>query len=306
VSSGLRATTGTVHGWPEVRPRVSQVAGAPGRLLIVSDFDGTLAPIVPDPAGARMDPLARRALRRLTAVAAGRPDRLQVVVLSGRAALDVASRVRVGGLSYLGNHGLERGSLARRMRAERLAVELEPGMAQHAGTARALGLAVAASLGHPAWLYVEDKGPSVAFHFRQAADADVARERVLAAIADAQTTAGEHGLATLEGRRVVELAPAGSGGKGAAVERLISVERATTAIVLGDDVSDAAAFEAVRGARGDGRLADGVTIAVHGAAETPARVMEAADLVLGSPRDAARVLSLVARILEREDAAEAS
>ena len=55
--------------------------------------------------------------------------------------------------------------------------------------AKALGDAVARSLGEPAWLHVERKGPSVAFHFRQAPDADRARAQVLAAVAAAELQA---------------------------------------------------------------------------------------------------------------------
>ena len=63
-------------------------------ILLVSDFDGTLSPIVLDPWGALMLPAARMALRRL----AGMPD-IHVAILSGRGAADVAARVRIGGVS---------------------------------------------------------------------------------------------------------------------------------------------------------------------------------------------------------------
>ena len=76
-------------------------------LLVVSDFDGTLSRIVDDPWGAQILPLGRRALRAL----AGLPG-VHVAVLSGRSAPDVAARVRVGNVTYLGNHGMERGFLA--------------------------------------------------------------------------------------------------------------------------------------------------------------------------------------------------
>ena len=95
---------------------------------MVSDFDGTLSPIVPDPTGARIVPGAQSALRRLARIAAARPDRLALVVLSGRAATDVARRVRAGGIRYLGNHGLESGLLARGDRAERLSVAAHPAL----------------------------------------------------------------------------------------------------------------------------------------------------------------------------------
>ena len=86
-------------------------------LLVCTDFDGTLSTIVMDPWAAAILPLARIALRRLAAM----PD-VSVVVLSGRTAWDVAERVRVGNVTYLGNHGMERGYLARRGRPEKLDV----------------------------------------------------------------------------------------------------------------------------------------------------------------------------------------
>ena len=84
-------------------------------LLVCTDFDGTLSTIVMDPWAAAILPLARTALRRL----AGMPG-VSVVVLSGRTAWDVAARVRVGNVTYLGNHGMERGYLARGGRPEKL------------------------------------------------------------------------------------------------------------------------------------------------------------------------------------------
>lgn len=245
-------------------------------------------------------PLGRRALRRLARIADDRPERVRVVVLSGRTALDVSGRVRVGGLHYLGNHGLEGGRLPRRGRAEALAVALEPGLEAHLGVAEALGERVARALGRPGWLYVERKGPSVAFHFRQADDADAARATILEAIGEVERELGGHGLARLEGRKVIEFRPDGAGGKGAAVERLLEREGPRSAIVLGDDVSDAEAFRVVVAARHDGRLAHGLAIAVHGATETPAEVVDAADLLLAGPPEAARALSTLAAALERE------
>jgi trehalose 6-phosphate phosphatase len=268
-------------------------------LLVVSDFDGTLAPISPDPMGALIEPIGRRAIRRLARLAEQRPHRLSVVVLSGRTALDVAGRVRVGGVRYLGNHGVEVGDLARSARAERLVVVVEPALAGWVEPATALGNAVATLLGHTDWLFVERKGPSVAFHFRAAADQDAARLAVIEAIESAEQALGGTGLVSLEGRRIVELRPAGAGGKGAAVARLIEGLRPGGVLVLGDDRSDAEAFEVVRQARDRGELS-GLAVAVHASAETPREVAAAADVELASPRDAARLLSAVAGALERE------
>jgi trehalose 6-phosphate phosphatase len=280
--------------WRSIRDRAVRLVSAPPPLLIVSDFDGTLSPIALDPLGAQIVPLARRAIRRLAHIADDQPDRLRIVVLSGRASVDVAARVRVGGVRYLGNHGLETGALARRARADGLRVEFDPALRDFVEPTEAFAAAVADELGRPDWLFVELKGPSVAFHFRQAPDPDTAREALLKAIEAAEREAGGTGMVQFEGRRIVELRPAGAGGKGAAMERLLERERPGAVLTMGDDVSDSEAFRVVRAARERGSIRDGLALAVSGASETPREVVEAADAILASPFDAARVLSAVA------------
>jgi hypothetical protein len=71
-------------------------------------------------------------------------------------------------------------------------------------------------------------------------------------------------------------------------------------MALGDDVSDADAFRTVHEAVGDGRLDAGLAIGIRGGVETPPAVLEAADVVLPTPHSAARLLSAVARELERQ------
>jgi trehalose-phosphatase len=280
-------------GWRDIRERAVDLVNARPPLLVVTDFDGTISPINPDPMGAVIVPMARRAIRRLAHVAEAHPERLSVVVLSGRGSLDVAGRVRVGGVRYLGNHGIEAGALARRARAEGLAVSIDPALERYSGTTEALARAVAAKLGEPDWLFVELKGPSVAFHFRQAPDTDAAREAVLRAIEASEREAGGTGMIQFEGRRIVELRPAGAGGKGQAMERLIARDHPGAVLVMGDDVSDAEAFRVVVAARERGEL-DGLALGVHGANETPAGVVAAADAILATPRDAGRLLAAVA------------
>jgi trehalose 6-phosphate phosphatase len=270
----------------------------------VSDFDGTLSAIHPDPLGARIEPLGRVALRRLARIAAVRPDRVRVFVLSGRSALDVAQRVRVGGLHYLGNHGLEGAPLPKRVRAERLAVALDEQLLPFVAPARELGRAVLERMGRPDWLFVEEKGPSVAFHFRAAPDAELAHRLIGDAVDAVARDTGPTGLERIEGRKVVEFRPAEAGGKGRAMERLLARERPGAVLALGDDVSDAEAFQAIRAARADDRVGAALSVAVHGALETPPAVLAAADIVLPQPHVAARLLSALGHELQRRLAPE--
>ena len=286
------------------RARAIGLLDAPPPLLAVSDFDGTLSAINPDPLGARIEPLGRVALRRLSRIAAARPDRLRVFVLSGRTALDVAARVRVGGLQYLGNHGLEGGALPARGRAERLAVALDERLLPYVAPARELGKAVYERLGRPDWLFVEEKGPAVAFHYRAAPDPVLARRVIDEAVEAVREATGTTGLRQMEGRMVVEFQPAEAGGKGRAIARLLERERPGAALALGDDVSDAEAFETIRAGRADGSLNASLTIAVHGAIETPPAVLAAADIVLPTTHHAARLLSALGHELQRRLAPE--
>lgn len=284
------------------------LAAAPGPLLVVADFDGTLAVGARDPAIAFIEPVAQRGLRALARLAAERPGRVHVAVLTGRVVSDVAVRVRVGGVEYLGDHGLEHGTLARGGRAEQLRVVTDPAYDAHRHPAAILAAGVAEELGSPSWLFVERKGPSVAFHVRQADDVAAARTAVVGAIAAVEARAGlwDHGLAHYRGRSVVDLRPAEAGGKREAVARLLERHRPGAALVLGDQLSDVDAFEAVIAARraagagagaGTGALV-ATTVAVHGATKAaPAELLRGADLRLGSPREVGRLLLALARRL---------
>jgi len=287
----------------DARARVLALLDEASPLLIVSDFDGTLSPIVAEPGDARIIPVARRALRTLARVAEARPDRISLAVLSGRTAADVAVRVRVGGIRYYGSHGMEVGALARGVAAERLDVGLAPGLEQHVPHVEALSVAVARRLGDPDWLFVEAKGPSVGFHYRRAADPDAAREAILAALDAEERARGESGLARLESRRIVELRPVDAAGKGATLEALVAEVRPGAILVIGDDRTDAEAFAVVRALRnGPGRGVPGLAVGVRGGAETPPEIRETADVMVDGPRAAAAVLAALARALDREPA----
>jgi trehalose 6-phosphate phosphatase len=286
---------------------VRALAATPGGLLVVCDFDGTLAPISPDPMAPTIMPAARHALRRLARIARRRPDRLALAILSGRTALDVAGRVRVGGLTYLGDHGIQCGDLPVGVAAERLRVAHDPRLAGHHAVARRLGDEVERLLGGAAWLFVEPKGPSVAFHFRAADDVVAARARILAALDDAGAAlpAALRGprFRHTEGRRIVELRPEDAGAKGEAVARLLVRHGSTAALVIGDDRSDAEAFAVVAHELATGRLAASLLLGVHGAGETPPELLAAANVILPEPAASAVVLRALARALEAEDRA---
>ena len=280
-------------------PELERILGRPGRLLIVSDFDGTLAEGSKDPGAAAIVPLARRALRRLARIERDRPDRLAVAILTGRAVRDVASRVRVGGIRYLGDHGLQTGTYPRGHPAERVEATVAAGHEASIEPAAILADRVPTVLGSPAWLFVERKGPSVAFHVRQAEDRVAARAAVEAAIASVDRELPPHDLAHYRGRLVVDLRPRTAGGKREALERLLAELQPGGVIALGDDLSDADGFAVIRVAR-EARRLDGLAVAVAGPHGTPDEVRAAADVLLPTPFEAARLLAWLAHRLELE------
>ena len=258
-------------------------------LLVVSDFDGTLSNIVSDPWGASILNLGRRALRSLAGM-----DGVHVAVLSGRSARDVAARVRVGNVSYVGNHGMERAFVPRGGRPEALTADVDEASHEAVHAAERVAGEMPLLIDEP-WLVVEPKPPSVAFHWRQAPDLEAAAARVMAA---AEQLDPDHVLERIPGRRVLEMRPPGAVAKGEAFERLVAELKPRAVFMLGDDVSDARAFRSLRELRSRG-VTDGVAVAVHARAEVPPAVLEAADLVLASPVVATRFLAALARRLRQ-------
>jgi len=258
-------------------------------LLVVTDFDGTVSRISQDPWGASILPLGRRALRAL----AGLP-KVHVVVLSGRTAKDAASRVRVGGVTYLGNHGMEQSFLRRGGRAERLRTTVDDAAHEAVHAAERLSDEVPKLINEP-WLIVERKPPAVAFHFRTAPELEKASAAVRAAV-DALDPDGI--LQRFPGRRVLELRPFGAVAKGEALEALVERYQPYAVFMLGDDVSDAMAFKSLRQLRKRG-VTDGVAVAVKARPDyVPPEVLAEADVVLSSPTEATRFLAALARKLE--------
>ena len=250
-------------------PALAALLEAPPESAVLSDFDGTLAPIVPDPETAR--PLAE-APGVLAALAA----RFGVVaVVSGRPAPFLARHLAGAGpdVRFYGGYGIEwiAGGELRR------APEAEP------WTAVVAEVLAAARAGAPAGLGLEDKGYALTLHWRQAPETgawagDFARDQ-----------AARHGLALQPGRRAVELRPPVGPDKGTVVEQLASGRRA--ALFAGDDAGDLPAFDALD--RLDGTGVRTVRLAVADS-ESPGELLSRADVVVDGPRRALAVLAALA------------
>jgi trehalose 6-phosphate phosphatase len=194
---------------------------AASNVLLAFDYDGTLAPIVPDPSVARLS----RATRRLLATAA---TRYPCVVISGRARHDLIKRVGNIPVFHLsGNHGLEpwAQSAAYHRRVDGWVRRLRERLAPYAG------------------VVVEDKTYSLTIHYRHARR----RRAAMAAIDD--VVRGLRGARSLGGHDAISLVPSGAPTKGAALERARRLLACDTAIYVGDDQTDEDAFTAARADR---------------------------------------------------------
>lgn len=232
----------------------------PAATGIFVDFDGTLAEIVARPEQAVAQPPAPSLLRRLAQRYA------LVAVISGRTSRQLNELIGEPGLVLHGLYGLEAGP-AVAAPARRSMPEV------HAVARRVDG----------AW--VEDKGASIAVHYRAAPDPEAARRALAPSLA---AVAARGGLRLIEGKMVIELAPPETPGKGAVVLQEVRARGLRRCLYAGDDVADLAAFAALDGLRTDG--VDTLKVAVR-SEETPAELLGTADLVVERPAGLVKLLS---------------
>jgi trehalose 6-phosphate phosphatase len=238
-----------VGGW-----RNSPVAAvAPSEVVLVTDFDGTLADIVPDPAQTVARPEALQALSRLVRLLA------DVIVLSSRTNPQLEALVPISGVRLIGDSGL---AIPRHAHKEALdgfnadvAVLLEsiPG----------------------AWLEV--KPASSAIHFR---NTNLSGQEMLALV---QPLLEGRPLAAYLGRKVIEV-HAPKAGKGSALAALLPGMDPGGVVCFGDDENDRSMFEYVS-SLDIPHMCVGVS-----SPEAPAHLFDRCDIVVSGPEEAAALL----------------
>lgn len=176
-----------------------------------------------------------------------------VALVTGRRSEEAGALLPVPGLRILGLYGLE---------------DVAPELV----TAAVPLTRDAAEVVPEAW--VEDKGSSIAVHYRQAPDPYAARMELVVAL---QPVASRNALELVEGKMVVELVPRGRPMKGGAVERLVGEHELEAVLFAGDDRADLDAFRTL-----DRLGLAAVRVAVRGE-ETPSDLLEAADMIVEGP-----------------------
>ena len=253
--------------------RLKRWGREPGTVAILTDIDGTLAPIVPTPDMSEVPEELRELLQRLS-------GRYRVVAgISGRAAEDAFRLVGLKEIVYYGNHGFEilRGG----------EVEVMPEAAPYQAAIEELEEKAKEEL-EPLGAFVEEKGITASIHYRNVSPE--AGERCKEFV----KREGERlGLRITVGRGVVEARPPIRADKGTAVRRLVEEYEPEKALFIGDDSTDLDAFRELEALREEGVLAETLRIGVK-SNEGPPEIASEADLAVEGIEGVGEVLRVLA------------
>jgi trehalose 6-phosphate phosphatase len=188
------------------------------------DVDGTLLDIAETPSAVHVDAALLGLIGRLHQISDG-----AVALISGRALSDLDERLGLLRLPMAGQHGLERRDVA-----GRLWIHAPP-----PETKFAIKATLAPVLERHPGLLLEDKGLTLALHYRRAPSLASYAHRLMA-----QLAAGAEGKFELQkGKRVVEMKPAGID-KGTAIGEYLSEPpfMGRRPVFIGDDANDEHGF----------------------------------------------------------------
>ncbi len=247
---------------------------APGSSAILTDIDGTLAPIVPTPDMSEVPAELKELLGRLS------ERYLLVAGISGRKTEDAFDLVGLDGVVYFGNHGFEilRGG----------EVEVVPEATQYLEKVEELEKRSREEL-EPLGAFVEEKGITASVHYRNAPP-EVGERSV-----EFVRREGERlGLRITVGRGVVEARPPIRADKGTAVRTLVEEYQPERAMFIGDDTTDLDAFRELEELREEGVLAEMLRVGVA-SDEGPPELRSEADLVVEGVEGVGEVLRVLAR-----------
>lgn len=227
----------------DIAPKLS----AAGRVFLFLDFDGTLAPIVEDPADASMSPETRQHLFDLSQRA-----RYLVSIVSGRALSDIQQRVGLSGLTYAGNHGFEISGPTLRF--------TEPAAAAHTADLEAVSRELETRLAGIPRARVENKGLTASVHYRGATESGRLEIRRIV-----NEVVGLHQdlFQITQGLEVLEIRPRVKWNKGLAANWILASFKThqPVPVYLGDDTTDEDAFL---------ELSSGITVRIGRTGETAA------------------------------------
>jgi trehalose 6-phosphate phosphatase len=191
---------------------------------ILLDIDGTILDIAPTPREVSVPPTLRHTLARLQELTGG-----ALALVSGRLLADIDLIFAPLRLAAVGGHGAELRPVPN-AESQRRAASLSPELRRSLARLTELGPGI----------LVEDKGYSLALHYRLAPELAPALQAAVVAICD-QVPTGT--VEVLPGKAVVEVKPARIGKASAVVELMKHAPfRGRRPIFIGDDVTDEPVF----------------------------------------------------------------
>ena len=198
----------------------------PTHLALFLDVDGTLLPLAATPADVRADAKTGALLERLRGILGG-----ALALVSGRPIVEIDRLFAPHHFAAAGQHGAE----------WRNAADATGKHSAHLGELDELRRQVVALATDDTRLLIEDKGLTLALHFRRAPE----RAQELAAALTA-AIAAHPALAIQHGKYVLEVRPAGCG-KDTAIRRMLATMPFAGRVPLfaGDDTTDENGFRYV-------------------------------------------------------------
>jgi trehalose-phosphatase len=219
--------------WDEVAHHLKSAE----HILLLSDYDGTLTPIVDKPELAILPRETKKLLRELA-----KNRRYTVGIISGRALADLKSKVDLDGIIYAGNHGLEIEGFGSSF-LEPIAEEMRPFL-------QTLNQALSATLRGIKGVFVEDKGLTVSVHYRLVDDIEEGKLKdTFRKVTDTFNVMGK--IRITQGKKVYEIRPPGDWDKGKAIAwlmaewREVSGKSGALPVYLGDDLTDEDGFRMI-------------------------------------------------------------
>ena len=228
----------------------------PDDLLLVSDFDGTLAEIVPEPTHALGLPESLRAMRRLA------PVLKKVVILSSRTRLELETLISIPGVLLIGDSGLP------------------PPTVEELYALKVFNAEAAKQLGTVPGAWIEIKPASSAVHFR---NAPISGQGVLELLRPLMAQTGLYGSL---GRKVIEV-HSPNAGKGSTLETLLTRYMPSGFVCMGDDENDRSVFE-VASTASIPHLCVGVS-----SPEVSRNLFDKCDLIVDGPGEASAFLRAI-------------
>lgn len=241
-------------------------------ILLFLDYDGTLTPIAQTPSDAVLPPENKRLLHDLA-----RYPRCQVVVISGRAMVDLKQMVDVQGITYIANHGWEMEDPSMDLKSQ-LPADTVSAM-EHIKNELILKLSGVKGV------LIEDKGGTLSVHYRQVSLNQVPLvKKIIDHTCDPFLQINS--VKILLGKKVLEIIPPIMWNKGEAAlwlfkkQEIIKGRGQILPVYIGDDTTDEDAFEALKN--------KGITVFVG------APKFSVAEYCLAGPQEATLILKHMA------------